>query len=289
MKYLLLVGLVIGLISGPLVAEAFSISPPKYTFIVDPGGRQGGIVTIKNTESVSKIFYLSVAGVRQNISGYPEFGEGFDAAESWVKLEQDFVTVAPGAAVPVAFSIAVPKGAPPLAHYIGIAVDEAAASSLTVGVAGRLVALVYLQVAGTVTETLRVAHFAIQPATPWQSERLANLTIANSGTVPVSARGQLIVTSRSGAVLSKQDIVIGNELLPGSERSRAVPFSLASAFHWPGVYSVTVALEYGLTKQQLRASQSVVFIPWWSIAAGLIVIGALVWFIIRRARRSDRA
>lgn len=287
MRRLVITLVTAGIIGLPLAAGAFTISPPKYTFIVDPGAKQSGIVTIKNTELTKKTFRLSVLGAHQNANGFPEFGAGLDVAESWVRLEQNSVTLSPGATAPIAFSLAVPARTWPLAHYIGISVEAAAANPAAVGVTGRLVALIYLQVAGTVTEDLRITRFAIQPSALWQEARAANLTLANKGSVPVFVRGRLLVISRAGTELFGRDIAVGRELLPGSERQRTIPFNLESVIRWPGVYSIMAVLEYGRTKQLIRASQTVVFIPLWSLgaAAGLVITGALGWFIVRRARR----
>ncbi|MDO8625857.1 MAG: hypothetical protein Q7K39_00130 [Candidatus Magasanikbacteria bacterium] len=271
----------------PSHASALSLSPAKATFFIDPSSQASNTITIHNDSPVTKKFAISVLGARLGQNGAPEFGVGFDIAESWVKLDVETATILPGEVRDVPYVISVPQDAVPSAHYVGLAINEAATPQSAVGLSGRLVSIIYIQVAGLVREELAVSPGSATPIYPWKVSRAWPVAINNIGTIPVPLTGKIEVTTANNKKIYSAPLTLGNNLIPGAWRQISVPLSLEGA-RWPGFYSARFFVQYGQSQSVIVKNSAIFYTPKWLVVlvgAGLLLVTGLLFRTKRLARR----
>src|SRR3989344_6800356 len=106
-----------------LPARAFEISPVKALLTIDPDTSQTIVVKIKNTEKNNLVFKLNVLGMIQDENGKPVFSGGIDAAESWVRPENNLINIKSGETKSVNFIIKTPADAVSGSYYLGLTVE----------------------------------------------------------------------------------------------------------------------------------------------------------------------
>ena len=274
-----------------LPARAFEISPVKALLTIDPDTSQTIVVKIKNTEKNNLVFKLNVLGMIQDENGRPVFSGGIDAAESWIRPENNSINIKSGETKSVNFIIKIPADAVSGSYYLGLTVEPVLEKNNSAGLSARLVSLLTLQVKGLVQESV-----AIEKWEPSASRRddLENkklkfdLNLKNNGTIEVLMNGKIAVRNWRGEEIFSEPIILGNKLLAGSKRVLHPEIILKNNIILPGLYSVQVKINYGRTNQTVSAITYVWYFPKWSkivLAAVILFIGFLIFWRRKKVKR----
>src|SRR3989344_543109 len=274
-----------------LPARAFEISPVKALLTIDPDTSQTIVVKIKNTEKNNLVFKLNVLGMIQDENGRPVFSGGIDAAESWIRPENNSINIKSGETKSVNFIIKIPADAVSGSYYLGLTVEPVLEKNNSAGLSARLVSLLTLQVKGLVQESV-----AIEKWEPSASRRddLENkklkfdLNLKNNGTIEVLMNGKIAFRNWRGEEIFSEPIILGNKLLAGSKRVLHPEIILKNNIILPGLYSAQVKINYGRTNQTVSAIAYVWYFPKWSkivLAAVILFIGFLIFCRRKKVKR----
>ena len=270
-KYILLL-VVISFLSQVCVAQAFTITPTKYTISLAPGDTQDLYVSAKNDSPQSQTYKPVVMGMTQDEHGRPVFNRNIYAAENWINTKTPIINLATNAKQDFIFSVSVPNNTPPGAHYIGLGVQEENIK----GVSARLITVLVLQVSGTAFESLSVEKFLPVKNIFWNSDWQYNLLVKNTGNIELPKVGRADIFYYNGKNIYSQPLNLGNKLFSQSSRQANIGFKLDQTKLWPGEYHVVVTLEYGLTKQQLTNDVNFWYLPLWLVVPIIIIIFIIV-------------
>ncbi len=264
-------------------ARAFGVSPVRYLVTVDPGERQSVSVTVKNDEPKAKKFVFSVVGVQDDGAGHPLFAVGLDPAEGWVKPEIGETTISSGQKKKIIFNVAVPQGAAPGSHYLGLAVEATPDLAGQTVIAGRLTVLLVLQVAGIVKESVSLRS-EIPAAIAMKKEWPLIVELKNNGTIETPITGRAIIRNWRGQTVFSAPLVLGNQLIPGAYR-QIISRIVADKIRWPGLYETEAEIKYGKTNQTISSTARLWYLPLESIiGVGLIVLLLFILKFLRRKR-----
>src|SRR3989344_249568 len=168
-----------------LPARAFEISPVKALLTIDPDTSQTIVVKIKNTEKNNLVFKLNVLGMIQDENGRPVFSGGIDAAESWVRPENNLINIKSGETKSANFIIKIPADAVSGSYYLGLTVEPVFEKNNSAGLSARLVSLLTLQVKGLVQESVLIEKFESLKNIFTEKKLKFDLNLKNNGTIEV--------------------------------------------------------------------------------------------------------
>lgn len=268
---------------SPVGASAFTLSPTKIDLTIDAGSVQIVEVDIKNDESGVLGFKPVVMGVEQTEQGNPKFVTGASEVESWAIVKAEDFTLAPGQEKKVQFSIDVPSGSYPGSYYLGLGAQQINGQNGEVSLSGRLLTLVNIKVAGVANEELR--------SDKWQSTKKVWLSpnwnfvslVTNKGNVELPLKGELVIYNFFGRQIASKELLLGNEIIPGTLRSFDINFSLPSKYVFlPGRYQAGLVLNYGLTNQKIILSTDLWYFYPPTIFLFIVLIFLPVLFVLTK-------
>lgn len=290
-RFFIFIIFLLGIFGLTSFAKAFSISPLRYLAAIEPGGSQFFTVTVKNEQPESRNYNLLVLGAKQDEEGHTLFGPNFSEAEDWITPEKDWVTVPALQARDFKFQIQVPQNAYPGAYALGLAVQErriepasSAGRQEAIGLQGRLLTLLSLQVAGEAKEVL-VAN-KLEKKEYQNNQWHFALKLENAGNVDLPLQGEILIKGWRGEIKQSQPLYLGNNLLPSM--SRNYQFNIAKGDDWlPGFYRVEAQINYGRLHQTIAKTALIIYFPWWFKAILFLIILIIVSaFIIARRKNS---
>ncbi|MFA6486672.1 MAG: hypothetical protein WCT40_04925 [Candidatus Magasanikbacteria bacterium] len=253
-------------------ARAFSISPLRFLVTVDPGSTQTIAVTIKNDEGHQIMVRPVVLGARQNVGGQTEFVRGIDRAEQWTKPSGNSFVIAKKSVKKISFTVTVPLSAGPGSHYLAVGA-ETISEQTGVGISGRLLTLLTVQVAGEANEKVAINKWKAVKLFTTQKNWSFDSKIKNDGNVEVPFVASAIVRNWSGDERASFPLTEKSVLLAGTGRTQNYSFDVNGRHLWPGFYQVQMQVNYGLTGQTATAIANLIYIPLWSWGVlGLIVL-----------------
>jgi len=271
-RFTLISCVLVGLIFFIVPAQAFTISPLRFLVTIDPGSSQTVAVDIKNNENADITVKPVVLGARQNAKGRTEFLSGVNQAEGWVKADVGSFAIAKNETKKINFTVSAPSMASPGSYYLAVGAQQAGSGG-QIGLSGRLLTLLTVQVAGTAQEKLTInkwqaaQYFIVKKVWPFQLE------IKNSGNVEVSYRAVAIVRNWSGDEKMRYTLVEKENILAGTDRSDNYSVDVEGQYFWPGLYQVQAQVDYGLTGQTVTAMVYIIYFPVWAwVVLGLIIL-----------------
>lgn len=280
-KKFLFFSLVTFVLALALEVRAFSLSPVRQLITISPGAEQIVFLQIKNNEKENKNYNLLVFGARQDNEGYPVFANGINEAEAWVKPEIDFMGLRAGEERTVGFEIQVPATAYPGSYYLGLAVQERNLEDEVIGLSGRLVSILYLQVAGEAKEELQITRWSKLSA---EAGKLNfSLQFKNKGNVEVPVTGLFLIKNWQGEIQQEETIYLGNNLLAQTDREIIITVPDLEK-NLPGIYRAEIIINYGRSNQVVSQTTTLLNFPWW-LGLGFILFLFLLIFAITVVRR----
>lgn len=210
-----------------LYALSLNISPPSFTAAVKPGGSASGKVDVFNKGDIA----VGILAYTQDWVYQGDGGKEFRAAGTtplscakWIQLFPQKFEMEPNSTVSVQYSITVPQDAKGGYYAViffesvptGDTADEA---GMFIRFAGRLGAIVYLEVEGSTERKAAVESLSIEPP---QSNKPLELKLAmkNTGNVYIGAEGVLNIMDDEGLIYGTQKFGPVNTL-PGDTREYA--------------------------------------------------------------------
>ena len=277
----LLIGLSFLLVSS---ADAFSISPLKYTISLNPGDDKDLVVVVKNDSSEDKEYQMTVTGVQQDDQGRPIFKPNSDIAESWVKFKSEKTILKNNEKKDFVFTITIPKNAPPGAHYLGLGVQE----NNNKNIGGRLVTILMLQVAGTANESLVLEKFSSSKKYFFNKNLIYFLQIKNTGNVDLLVQAKMQIYNYENKIIDSSVINLGNKLFSHSNRNAQLQSFIGEKMFWPGLYQSVITINYGLTNQQIIGSMNFWYWPVWFLSSVVVVVILVVLIFMYIRKRHEK-
>lgn len=277
----LLISFFISSVFLSLPAQAFTIQPLRYKVTIDPGATTSVVVTVVNDEAESHRFRTIVTGVRQDEAGRPLFGSAPDPAEQWVRSSSSSFTLGAGEKKTISFVITAPKDAAPGSHFLALIIEPADEQKGVVGLSARGATLLSLSVSGVVTEAVHIDRWSALERVTTKNSWPFVLALSNQGSVGVSFQGTTTITDWLGNFVSEQPLFLGNSLLPASIRKVAPTLVVDQVkARWPGLYTVRVAIRYGLSQTPVSAEARIWYFPPWQTGLWLAGIAGIIFFLV---------
>jgi hypothetical protein len=226
---------------------SFAVEPMTSEVTAKAGAQHTGVITVRHQGSPAlpgaeairlRIYAMDWSLNRQ---GAPEFlkpGAVAGSCSAWVRFNPVEVTLSPGEARPVRFTIDIPAGAQGTFHTVIMfesAPKPARVGQQVVGLNGRIGSTVYVHV-GPSVKRARVTQFSLSPTN-------GNLTIENTGTSHVRLKGTLQFRDETGRMVQQVPLP-GAVILPGKNNVRDLALEVPKTLR-SGKYQVTALLDYG--------------------------------------------
>jgi len=264
-----------GLIFFVASAHAVTISPLRFLVTLDPGSLQTVTVNIKNTDNQNITVRPVVLGAQQDSSGQTKFSVGASSAEKWVESDVVKLAVAPGVSKDITFTITAPIGTTPGSYYLAIGGEQVSGGG-QIGLAGRVLAILTVQVSGTAQEKVSITKWNLEKYFTTKKIWPAHLELKNDGNVEVPAEAKAILRDWRGNELKTFSLLDQAQFLSASTRFVDQDIAVGKTPFWPGIYQMQAQINYGLTSQTITAIDYLFYLPTWSVVALIIIILCII-------------
>ncbi|MCX6807694.1 MAG: DUF916 domain-containing protein [Patescibacteria group bacterium] len=154
-------------ISQSTQAAGLTISPPKFEEAINPGETvqklikvtNSGKETIELNVSVQDFVAKGEGGQQSYVEASGDLASQKSSLASWIKYNQEPVTVLPGETVKVPFEISVPNDAEPGGHYGTIFFSPPANKGAQVSIVQRVGSLILVRISGDIKENTKLDTF----------------------------------------------------------------------------------------------------------------------------------
>ncbi len=262
---------------GANSAQAFSISPLRFTNTIAPGDSQDWEIKVVNDSDHQSIFHPLIIGMKQDNLGRSIFGKNIDVAENWFKTPLGDVTLAPGASAKLIFSVNIPLNTPPGAHYLGLAVQEKNGQTLS----AQLATILNLQISGKAQESLAIEKLFDSKDIFFDKNWSAQMQIRNTGNVGIDLIGQenLYYFNQK---FSQKFLNFGNNLFAQSVRNANLDLFVSGKIILPGFYRADVNIVFGITHQTVVGSVGFWYLPYWFLIILGVIIFIAIFFVFKK-------
>jgi hypothetical protein len=276
-------------------ASGLAISPPSFELSANPGDTLTNSIRVDNTQNQS----LDVTEDVRNFTALGEEGEvnlsdqdNTYSMAKWVTVTPAKATIAPGQSHVFQYTISVPANAEPGGRF-GSVVFRTSAKPLTgqsgVSIGQEVGALIFLKIAGNVSEKGSIASFASTHAINQYKPVDFIVRLKNDGNVHLKPTGTITVTNIFGHKIATIPLESHN-VLPGAIRKFDGQWRGGKFIF--GKYTATVSVTYGSNNQIITASTTFWGFPYiimLVIIGVLILIGLLLYRIRNRLKLAIRA
>jgi len=266
----------------PSNAKALTLKPVKILITSQRGSTENIRVELINDSRDELILSPVILAAAQDEKGRTIFDKNLK--ENWINAEENYLILKPQEKKFLNFIINVPADAYPGSHYFGIGASSVGSQN-QVGINGQLLSLLTLQVAGIANENLSLVSWQADKNIFFGKNWPLLLNIKNEGNVELPIFGKTFVLDNKNKEIFSQDLYYGNNLLASASRQVRVILPLEGRIKWPGIYRVKTQVEYGLTRQHKEKITSVFYLPYWSVAAGLILFFGVIYLLLRLFKR----
>lgn len=279
-----------------LQANATIISPPVIELDANRGDQLANTIKIKNDGETAQTYYLSVEAFKAaGEDGSPTFVADESGATQWIDFAFGNITLQPGQATTIPFTVQVPQSARSGGHYIAVFAGTQAPGSegSGVGIAARIGTLVLVRVEGETVESARIAEFSSDSDSYGMLPVNFNVRVENNGNVHVKPLGEIVVRGMFGNEATRVKVnEEGGNVLPNSVRKfttvwgdESQPAGFFARYAQQkedklfGKYTAELTLVYGSGK---IAKDSIQFwvLPTERIIVDLVILIVLVFAII---------
>ncbi|WP_406058113.1 DUF916 domain-containing protein [Streptomyces sp. NBC_01077] len=272
-------------------------SRPYFFLTADPGSTITDRVTVANKTAAPLTFRLYGADAyntdRDGGFAVRTQREKQTGAGAWIKPERTRITVPPGSAVTVPYTLTVPADADPGDHPGAlVALDERISpggrGSVAVGVQRAVAARLYLRVNGPTVPALAVEDVTLdqdRPLVPGTgaSSAVVSYTLHNRGNVTLNPKVALRAEGLFGRTLLDRDLAkVPSELLPRQKIRLTERWTGSPQLDWGDVTLTAIAKDVNET-----GTVSFLALPWF--AAATLVVGGAVGLFGLRIRRHRAA
>jgi hypothetical protein len=271
--------------------SGLAVSPPTFELSANPGD------TLRNSLRVDNVVNEDIA-VSVDVRNFTALGEegGIDLSQeegqfslaSWTSVTPKQVTIPAHGFVTFNYTIAIPANAPPGGRF-GSIIFKTTPKPVTKGsgvaVGQEVGALVFLKIAGDVSEKATIATFKPRSTINEGGPVYFDVRTKNNGNVQLRPTGTVTITNIFGKKVATVPVNEEN-VLPGAIRKAEAKWNSGVLF---GRYNATVSLVYGSERQVLTASTAFWGFPYKIIGIMLLIVAALGGLIYPRRKRLGRA
>lgn len=270
------------------------VAPARQEILANPGEKTNFTIRFYNFDEnpvagdiKAADFLVQSSTGRPRIIDNPAQASPKFSGSQWITIPYDTMTIAARDKVTVQGSITVPSDARPGGRYVAIyfqpsgsQVPNTGASETAINVSPRLVGLLYIRVAGDITEQASILSFVTPVFSEYGPIEISTL-ILNNGDYHINPKGVLtlentLTHSVSQSILKEQNIFPGASLLYKNSIGKHLMI---------GRYKLTLQAAYGETGQALSRSMYLWVFPW-RIAIAIILGLILVMLLIRKIMTS---
>jgi len=316
--YVFLSALVVSLLTPISYISALTISPVTVEVSGDPGVTLRGELELFNEQNLPKTFYSSFENFEPSgETGSPRFVGAGPGLAQWLDTT-DQIVLQSNETIKVPYTITIPADAEPGGYFAAIFWGEQNPDTLAAGelaIGGRLGVLILLRVNGAIEEGAGIIDFA--PADgAWLRAHVPvefSYRFNNTGGDRVVPEGSVRITNLFGQEVATFDAnPQRGSVLPASTRRYGVTWSSGAAPQPEASFGALLAHEWqqfrlGWYRAELtlnwqhdggdvlRATTSVMLIPWRLLLVGLVILVAGLgvlrqynrWIIARSQRSSS--
>ncbi len=291
-------------------ASALTLSPVRIQTDGDPGTTKTGEVTVINEQNTTQTFYASYENFSaEGETGAPTFNTEKTGLDTWITVSPQNITLAPGEARKVSYTITIPKDTEPGGYFAAIFWGSTPPSVNTaqVSIGAKVGVLILLTVNGQIAESAGITQFDRDGHGFFYTTLPVDLRykFRNSGGDRVEPKGE--VTIRDTIFLPTAHIDanpnVGN-VLPNSVRAFTVEwlryatkipiegFFNTVSYQWHnfalGLYSAHLDLVYGAA--HTNSTQTVWFFvfPWQLVLCLIIILCVILWCARKLISRYNR-
>lgn len=299
---LVFAALIVGVFALKMPAEALTISPPAFDYVLNPGDTIRDVIKLSNETDYPITIYPEVYNFTHTegdeTKGTPSFYKkdevknGFELGP-WISVSNAPITLPGGGRSSLDFSINVPKDGAPGSHFGSIVLrsspDELGAGPV-VSLVGGTGVLMLVRVEGMVDDTMGVTGFGSTKSVYTSLPVDFQTRLENRGNIHLRPTGEIRITNILGQRVSS--LPVNNDsrsVLPNSARrfenswTRGQTSAGASEFikQWSnfafGRYQATLVLNYGVNQKIVTAHCVFWVIPWMVLS---IIVGGFVLLIL---------
>lgn len=295
---------------GTLQAQAITLNPPIFEFVMSPGDRIDDTIKIFNdtTSPLSlkpeKVNFTAKA--EDEISGAPLFypldetRTGRELAP-WIEVASGTTILAPLTRQDIPFSITAPTDASPGSYFGGIIFRSGESVEQGVGLVTGTAVLVLVKITGEVVEEAVLTDFGVASGLLTHLPVDFEARIYNEGTVHLQPTGAIEIQNMFGKTVGSVPMNLElRSVLPESARRYSASWGQefeegTSEFmkQWNGFafgrYSANLDVKYGANGKSLQMTKHFWIIPWMAIGgfiAGFLVLifgikGFFAWYTKR--------
>lgn len=277
-------------------ASGVQVSPVVDDFIINAGETLERSIEINSlTNNTSSYFPIVLDFQADPDTGDPIFfnpGQRFTsyAMSSWIKFEEEQLSIGPGESRTVRYTINAPRSATPGGRYAAILFSTEKPTydddNNIVGVVGLIGTLALATVPGNMKESLLINEYT-SPTSVFTPPADFSVTIGNNGTVHSRPKGGITIRNWSGKQVHYIPINDTNgAILPESQRS----YEGSWEFGWSNIgrYTANLVLAYG-ANHSIAEMRTFYVIPYWLlILVGALIIGVITTLFMRRRPRREK-
>lgn len=276
---------------------ATTIISPILELEADPGTVQPGVVKVYNETNNSLFLVSSVeeftAGDEEGQPIYIPLGNRADFLD-WFSVGEETLTLAPGQAAVVPFTVGIPDNAVPGGYYATIFWEDVPpqrGDAGNVGVRGKVGTLIFLRVNGDVVEQGEILEFGTRDnqTTFFQLPVIFTARIANQGNVHLRPQGTITLRNMLGKKkvfqlgdgkgnilpdsIRRFEVVWGATVIQGNFFQRAWSQFIAEARDVTiGKFNATLDVTFGIDNQQRIQKQISFWIIPYHLLGGVVII-----------------
>ena len=289
---IVLVGLFVNKVSAQEVLP-LTVVPPKQEVLINPGENFSTSVKFLNQGSTPVSGTLSVVDfVVVDDKGTPLFLDNPQvvgttvipakySAAKWISIPNDSMTIPAKGNASVSMTVKVPKTAAPGGRYAAVIFQPG--GNLSLGkpadgqenaIAIRLASLIYIRVAGPITEGATVTKFDA-PSFLEYGPIPVTTDITNQGDYHIAPKGTVTVTDMFGRVVGTSTLESLN-IFPGTSRTYVNQLGEKVMF---GKFTLNLLANYGESNKAISSTLTMWVFPWRVTVAIVLAIIIIVLLI----------
>ncbi len=275
----------------------FTVTPPLFQLSLQPGETWSSSLTVVNGNAYDiTVFAQPVLFEPDGEDGRPRFVGPVAGEEStpdpstlagWIDVPRGGLLIKREQTIAIPLSISVPEGAAPGGHYAAILIGNRAPGTSpaesSLSVTSSIASLIFLRVAGDVTEQGRIRDFVTDRSIYERPEAKLSLRFEDQGNVHLRPQGDITIYNmfdqKRGYIPVNQTAGYGN-VLPGSVRKFTFTWTADSGTWDIGRYRAVATLGYGTNGKQFATATTYFWVlpivPLVEVIGGAFVF---LWFI----------
>lgn len=270
-----------------------TVGPARQQIIVNPGEKANFVVRFYNQSDAAMTGIINVAdftvtdtqGSTRIIDDAALASPKFSGA-AWVALPYDRVTIPAQDKITVQASLDVPKDAKPGGRYVSVFFEPVVGTPQAVGnesagtgIAPRIASLLYIRVAGNITEKASVINMFTKSFYEYGPVTVDS-EVLNSGDYHIRPRGVISMSDAFGGVVDQSPLKEEN-IFPDAARSYE---NILGTKWMAGRYKLTLVASYGDKGQALERSVFVWVFPW-KVATVTLLFIIILFLLVRNMYR----